>query len=146
MVDRYADKSVVTAILVQQKENMRALHNELSAEIAAISTRDADKLTASASAKLTLLEKIQKKDKQLQSCSLAQLVTESADIAALVDEIKTLLGECQQQNEINAHAAHQTSIAVGKVKDILLGANQVLTYGKKGGAQGSSLLGKGIKA
>ena len=62
MVDRYADKSVVTAILVQQKENMRALHNELSAEIAAISTRDADKLTASASAKLTLLEKIQKKD------------------------------------------------------------------------------------
>ena len=146
MVDSYADHSVVTAILLQQKENMLALENELNAEIAAISTRDADKLTESANAKLILLEKIQKKDKQLQSCSLAQMTIESEDIAALVEEIKTLLSHCQQQNEINAHAAHQTSIAVNKVKDILLGANKVLTYGKKGAAEGGSLLGKGIKA
>ena len=136
----------VMDLLNEQKNNLAQLSNALNSELAAISSRNADNLTESSVSKLEILKKVQSVDKRLAHLGLGELIQLSAEIDELVKEVKAQLAVCQKQNDINAHAAHQTHVAVNKVKEILLGSKQSLTYDKKGATAGNSMLGKGIKA
>ena len=145
-MDDLANVSHVIDLLNEQKGNLAQLSLVLTNELAAISSRNADSLTDSATTKLDILKKVQNVDKRLAHYGLAKMIQSNTEIDDLITEVKDELAACQKQNDINAHAAHQTHVAVNKVKDILLGSKLSLTYDKKGAATGNSTLGKGIKA
>jgi len=149
MVNTMIEQNVIQSIqqsLVEQKQNLDSLWLTLQNELEAINTRNGNALENSAKEKLALLNKISKLDKKLISSSLEQLKDSIPSIQKDITDINELLSNCKQQNDLNAHAAHQTQIAVKKVTDILLGSIKSLTYDNKGKSQAGTLLSKGIKA
>ena len=132
--------------LNEQKQNLDTLWVTLQNELEAINTRNGNALESTARAKITILNKIATLDKVLATAPLKELKETIPSIKECITNINTLLGDCKQQNDVNAHAAHQTQIAVKKVTDILLGSIKSLTYDNKGKSLSGTLLSKGIKA
>lgn len=143
------EQNVIQSIqqsLVEQKQNLDALWLTLQNELEAINTRNGNALENSAKEKVVILNKISKLDKKLINSSLEQLKDSIPSIKEDITAINEQLSNCKKQNDLNAHAAHQTQIAVKKVTDILLGSIKSLTYDNKGKSQAGTLLSKGIKA
>ncbi len=138
------------AQVLQQLEIQKGFLNELDIvlknEQQAIELRDADLLKSTATEKFSLLNKIQNTDKHLQNFPIPELKKQFPQLAEIVDHITAQLKASQQQNDINAHASHQSQIAIKKVTEILIGSMKSMTYDSKGAQKSNSLLGKGIKA
>ncbi|WP_170940507.1 flagellar export chaperone FlgN [Pseudoalteromonas sp. NBT06-2] len=145
MIEQNAIQNIQQS-LIEQKQNLDALWVTLQNELEAINTRNSNALENSAKEKVTILNKISILDQKLINSPLAQIKNSIPSIKEDISAINELLSNCKQQNDLNAHAAHQTQIAVKKVTDILLGSIKSLTYDNKGKSQAGTLLSKGIKA
>jgi len=132
--------------LIEQKQNLDALWSTLKIELEAINTRNGSALESSAKEKVVILKKISALDQKLINSPLQQFKDAVPAIKQDITAINEQLTNCKKQNDLNAHAAHQTHIAVKKVTDILLGSIKSLTYDNKGKSQAGTLLSKGIKA
>ena len=145
MIEQNAVQNIQQS-LIEQKQNLDALWLILQNELEAINARNGNALESTAKEKVILLNKISTLDKKLINSSLEQIKEVVPSIKEDINAINEQLNNCKQQNDTNAHAAHQTHIAVKKVTDILLGSIKSLTYDNKGKSQAGTLLSKGIKA
>lgn len=145
MIEQNAVQNIQQS-LIEQKQNLDALWLILQNELESINSRNGSALESTAKEKVILLNKISTLDKKLINSSLEQIKEVVPSIKEDINAINEQLNNCKQQNDTNAHAAHQTQIAVKKVTDILLGSIKSLTYDNKGKSQAGTLLSKGIKA
>jgi len=131
--------------LENQIQHLNALTQLLDAELECLASKKGDGLKDIAREKLTLLNTIQKLDKEISGFN--QEIFESDPIKPLTKSVNALLLQCRKQNDVNAQAAHQAHMAVKELKDIIIGAPTSITYGQDGGVvSANSELGKDLKA
>ncbi|WP_404390870.1 flagellar export chaperone FlgN [Pseudoalteromonas phenolica] len=131
--------------LENQLQHLNALTQLLDAELECLASKKGDGLKDIAREKLTLLNTIQKLDKEISGFN--QEIFESDPIKPLTKSVNALLLQCKKQNDVNAQAAHQAHMAVKELKDIIIGAPTSITYGQDGGVvSANSELVKNLKA
>ncbi|MAD90680.1 MAG: flagellar biogenesis protein [Pseudoalteromonas sp.] len=131
--------------LENQIQHLNALTQLLDAELECLASKKGDGLKDIAREKLTLLNTIQKLDKEISGFN--QEIFESDPIKPLTKSVNALLLQCKKQNDVNAQAAHQAHMAVKELKDIIIGAPTSITYGQDGGVvSANSELVKNLKA
>lgn len=131
--------------LENQIQHLNALTLLLDAELECLASKKGDGLKDIAREKLTLLNTIQKLDKEISGFN--QEIFESDPIKPLTKSVNALLLQCKKQNDVNAQAAHQAHMAVKELKDIIIGAPTSITYGQDGGVvSANSELVKNLKA
>lgn len=128
-----------------QCQQLTTLTQLLDVELEALAGRKGDGLKDLAREKLTLLNAIQKLDKELSG--FAQDILTHEAISPFTKQVTELLQECKRKNDVNAQAAHQAQLGVRELKEILIGAPTSVTYGQDGGVvSANSELVKNIKA
>ncbi|MDK1287412.1 flagellar export chaperone FlgN [Pseudoalteromonas umbrosa] len=116
--------------LTTQISSLEALTLLLDEELNALSSRNGDGLKDIARQKITLLNSIQKTDKDLSSYT--KELFQSPDVTPLTEQIDLLLIKCKNQNEVNAKAAHLAQMTVRELKEILIGRPTSTTYTEDG--------------
>ncbi|TMO63237.1 flagellar export chaperone FlgN [Pseudoalteromonas aurantia] len=128
-----------------QRSNLTTLTQLLDGELDILASKKGEGLKDAAREKLTLLNAIQKLDKELATFSSETFQHDT--VKKLTSSIKTLLLECKTKNDVNAKAAHQAQLSVRQLKEILIGSPNSITYGQDGSVvAGNSELVKDIKA
>lgn len=123
--------SLITIKLNEQIECLTALNDLLAEELTAIASRRGEGLKDIAQQKMTFLTNLSALDKELGEL-LANNDQQTDENAELIKLIRGKLEQCQQQNDVNAHAAHQAQLSVKQLKDILIGAPSSMTYDQAG--------------
>ncbi len=139
--------SLILPLLNKQQEHLQVLLSLLKAELAAISSRDVEKLDQGCLLKVEQLELIQQLDLQISELpQLAELKNQSWFNDA-VSQLDNLLAQCKEQNEVNRQSLEQSQLVVERFKhEILQNRGKAgLTYTAKGKPAVDSV-GKGIKA
>lgn len=123
--------SLITIKLNEQINCLTTLSELLTQELNAIASRRGEGLKEIAQQKMSFLTSISTLDKELSKliASNDQQTGENADLIKLTRE---KLEQCQKQNEVNAHAAHQAQLSVKQLKGILIGAPSSMTYDQAG--------------
>jgi flagella synthesis protein FlgN len=131
--------------LENQIQHLNTLTQLLDAELECLASKKGDGLKDIAREKLTLLNTIQKLDREISGFN--KEIFNSEHIIPLTKSVNALLLQCKKQNDVNAQAAHQAHLAVRELKDILIGAPTSITYGQDGGViSANSELVKNLKA
>lgn len=131
--------------LENQIQHLNALTQLLDTELECLASKKGNGLKDIARDKLTLLNAIQKLDKEISGFN--QDIFQTQQIKPLTGSVNTLLLQCKKQNEVNAQAAHQAHLAVKELKEIIIGAPTSITYGQDGGVvSANSELVKNLKA
>ncbi|WP_105254918.1 flagellar export chaperone FlgN [Pseudoalteromonas sp. T1lg75] len=123
--------SALTLALKQQHNSLNELLVLLNDELTVIAGRSGTELKSITPAKAQALTQIQKQDQHIAQLLARQSERDEQD-QQLIDSARELLAQCQQQNQINAHAAHQAQLSVKQLKDILIGAPSSITYAADG--------------
>jgi flagella synthesis protein FlgN len=113
-----------------QAKQLEQLHGLLEQELSSLASRNGDGLKDLARAKLTLINAIQRTDKELAVFSAD--ILKDIDVANSVAAIRKQLELCQQKNEVNAQAARHAHLSVQQIKEILIGSPTSVTYDQGG--------------
>ena len=131
--------------LEKQIQNLNALTQLLDVELECLAGKKGDGLKDIAREKLTLLNSIQKLDKEISGFN--KDIFQIEQIIPLTNTINSLLLKCKKQNDVNAQAAHQAQLAVRELRDIIIGVPTSITYGQDGEVvNANSELVKNLKA
>lgn len=136
----------VTNQLIQQKKRLLQMAELLSEELTAVKDRNGVTLSDIAKQKEAQLTAIANADSQLSSDEVKQLITTTPSLTDIAQEIKTLLEQCQQKNEVIYLTATQNQVAIEQVKRLLVGGSKNTTYDAYGQKKSISSTGRGIKA
>ncbi|OBP15433.1 flagellar biosynthesis protein FlgN [Rheinheimera sp. SA_1] len=141
------EPSLILSLLNKQQEHLQVLLSLLKSELAAISSRDVERLDQGCVSKVQQLELIQQLDQQISELpQLAELKNQSW-FSDAVSQLDNLLEQCKEQNEVNRQSVEQSQLVVERFKhEILQNRGKAgLTYTAKGKPAVDSI-GKGIKA
>jgi flagella synthesis protein FlgN len=141
------EPSLILSLLSQQQEHLKVLLSLLKSELAAISTRDVEKLDQSCALKIQQLELIQQLDEQISKLPYVAELKNQDWFNDAVTQLDKLLDACKEQNEVNRLSLEQSQLVVERFKhEILQNRGKAgLTYTAKGKPAVESI-GKGIKA
>jgi flagella synthesis protein FlgN len=118
-----------------QAKQLEQLHELLDQELSSLASRNGDGLKELARAKLTLINAIQRLDKEI--AGFGSELLQDGEVAKSIAQIRKQLEQCQQKNEVNAQAARQAHLSVQNIKEILIGSPSSITY-DQGGAMKTS--------
>ena len=123
--------SLITIKLNEQINCLTTLSELLTQELNAIASRRGEGLKEIAQQKMSFLTTLSNLDKELNKL-IANNDEQTTEITDLIKLIRSKLEQCQKQNEVNAHAAHQAQLSVKQLKEILIGAPTSMTYDQAG--------------
>ncbi|MBH0071635.1 flagellar export chaperone FlgN [Pseudoalteromonas sp. NZS127] len=123
--------SLITIKLNEQHNCLESLNILLNDELTSIASRRGEGLKEIAQQKMSFLTTLSNLDKELNKL-IANNNEQTTEITDLIKLIRSKLEQCQKQNEVNAHAAHQAQLSVKQLKDILIGAPSSMTYDQAG--------------
>lgn len=123
--------SLITIKLNEQHNCLESLNILLNDELTSIASRRGEGLKEIAQQKMSFLTTLSNLDKELNKL-IANNDEQTTEITDLIKVIRSKLEQCQKQNEVNAHAAHQAQLSVKQLKDILIGAPSSMTYDQAG--------------
>lgn len=123
--------SLITIKLNEQHNCLESLNILLNDELTSIASRRGEGLKEIAQQKMSFLTTLSNLDKELNKL-IANNDKQTTEITDLIKLIRSKLEQCQKQNEVNAHAAHQAQLSVKQLKDILIGAPSSMTYDQAG--------------
>lgn len=123
--------SLITIKLNEQHNCLESLNILLNDELTSIASRRGEGLKEIAQQKMSFLTTLSNLDKELNKL-IANNDEQTTEITDLIKLIRNKLEQCQKQNEVNAHAAHQAQLSVKQLKDILIGAPSSMTYDQAG--------------
>ena len=123
--------SLITIKLNEQHNCLESLNILLNDELTSIASRRGEGLKEIAQQKMSFLTTLSSLDKELNKL-IANNDEQTTEITDLIKLIRSKLEQCQKQNEVNAHAAHQAQLSVKQLKDILIGAPSSMTYDQAG--------------
>ncbi|ALS32169.1 flagella synthesis protein FlgN [Pseudoalteromonas translucida KMM 520] len=123
--------SLITIKLNEQHNCLESLNILLNDELTSIASRRGEGLKEITQQKMSFLTTLSSLDKELNKL-IANNDEQTTEITDLIKLIRSKLEQCQKQNEVNAHAAHQAQLSVKQLKDILIGAPSSMTYDQAG--------------
>ncbi|WP_462150917.1 flagellar export chaperone FlgN [Pseudoalteromonas xiamenensis] len=131
--------------LSQQATQLESLLEVLDKELDTLASKSGDGLKDLARTKLTLVNAVQKLDKEI--ATFGDETLNSSEAASKIASIRKQLELCQHKNEVNAQAARQAQLSVQQMKEILIGTPTSVTYDQGGSVRTSdSGLVRNIKA
>lgn len=141
------ESSLILPLLNKQQEHLQVLLLLLKSELAAIATRDVEKLDQGCLLKVQQLELIQQLDQQISELPQLTELKNQSWFTDAVSQLDNMLTQCKEQNEVNRQSLEQSQLVVERFKhEILQNRGKAgLTYTAKGKPAVDSV-GKGIKA
>ncbi|MCF7517026.1 flagellar protein FlgN [Pseudoalteromonas sp. L21] len=137
---------LIASKLTQQVSYLESIAALLDDELTAIASKRGEGLKEIAQQKISLLQKIQTLDKEVQVL-VSKNDAQDEDVSSLITQVNELLTNCKKKNDVNAHAAHQAQLSVKQLKDILIGAPSSMTYDQGGSViQGENKIVHNLKA
>jgi flagella synthesis protein FlgN len=138
----------LTELLNLQRSVALSLSTVLSREKYAIASRKSADMESIAHDKLGLLNQLRQYDQLLGSHTERELLSEDSALNEKVTEIKSIIHDCKQENEINGEALQRAQLSFNKLNNLMQqsrGKNG-MAYTAEGQTRNITTLGTNIKA
>ncbi|MBY6198949.1 flagella synthesis protein FlgN [Vibrio hangzhouensis] len=131
-----------------QLKNAKALSLLLSEETKAIAARDSSEIEKLAKQKMTIIGQLQQTDQRLSQHQDVARLTDEAPLAQKVADIKSIILDCQQLNEINGQSLQRAQLSFNKLNNLMQQSHGKIgmTYNAGGQTHTLSTLGTNLKA
>jgi flagella synthesis protein FlgN len=131
-----------------QLKNAKALSLLLSEETKAIASRESSEIERIAKEKMTLVGQLQQTDKRLSEHQDVHRLTDEAPLAQKVADIKSIVLDCQQLNDINGQSLQRAQLSFNKLNNLMQQSHGKIgmTYNAGGQTHTLSTLGTNLKA
>ncbi|WP_162063298.1 flagella synthesis protein FlgN [Vibrio taketomensis] len=131
-----------------QLKNATELLELLGKEQVAIAQRISKEIEALAIQKNTLITQLQTTDERIGRHPEVESLTTDPELQTLVEQIRELITECQQRNELNGEALQRAQLSFHKLNNLMKQSQGKvgMTYTAKGQTNNVSTLGTNIKA
>jgi flagella synthesis protein FlgN len=131
-----------------QLKNAKALSLLLAEETKAIAARESSEIERIAKEKMTLVGQLQQTDKRLSEHQDVHRLTDEAPLAQKVADIKSVVLDCQQLNDINGQSLQRAQLSFNKLNNLMQQSHGKIgmTYNAGGQTHTLSTLGTNLKA
>ncbi|NOH81317.1 flagellar protein FlgN [Vibrio sp. RE86] len=131
-----------------QLKNAQELTDVLEQEKHAITQRNSKEIEQLAKQKITLIEQLQSTDDRLRRHPDVETLTSDPELSPLVEQVRLLVGQCQQANEVNGQALQRAQLSFNKLNNLMKQSQGKLgmTYTAEGQTKNVTTLGTNIKA
>ncbi|TFH90743.1 flagella synthesis protein FlgN [Vibrio ouci] len=131
-----------------QLKNALELSDVLEQEKRAITSRQSKDIEQIANKKVTLIEQLQVTDDRIRRHPDVESLTSDPELSPLVEQIRTLISQCQQANEVNGQALQRAQLSYNKLNNLMKQSQGKLgmTYTAEGQTKNVTTLGTNIKA
>lgn len=131
-----------------QLKNALELSDVLEQEKHAITSRQSKDIEQIANKKVTLIEQLQVTDDRIRRHPDVESLTSDPELSPLVEQIRTLISQCQQANEVNGQALQRAQLSYNKLNNMMKQSQGKLgmTYTAEGQTKNVTTLGTNIKA
>ncbi|WED21098.1 flagellar export chaperone FlgN [Vibrio sp. JC009] len=135
-------------LLEFQLKNARSLSDLLEKEKVAIAKRVSSDIEALAKEKLTLITQLQQTDQRIAENHDTKLLEEDEQLKEIVTQIRSVMHDCKQANEINGQALQRAQLSYNKLNNLMQQSRGKfgMTYNAGGQTTSVSTLGTDIKA
>ena len=98
--------------------------------------------------KITLIEQLQTTDDRIRRHPDVDTLTTDPELSPLVEQIRTIVSQCQQANDINGQALQRAQLSFNKLNNLMKQSQGKLgmTYTSEGQTKNITTLGTNIKA
>ncbi|MCL9783912.1 flagellar export chaperone FlgN [Vibrio sp. S4M6] len=140
--------AALDSLLEFQLKNANDLSALLEKEKVAIATRIAKDIENLANKKLELISQLNTTDQRIGSHPDISEQKDNADISSKIDQIRSIIHDCQQANLVNGEALKRAQLSFNKLNNLMQQSQGKIgmTYDSGGQAQTISTLGTNIKA
>jgi len=140
--------AVLKDLIEFQLKNAQQLVVVLETEKIAITRRISADIESIAKHKLTLINQLQQTDQRIAKHPHVVSLTEDAYLIDLVSEIRRIILDCQQANQINGDALARAQLSFNKLNNMMQQSHGKIgmTYSATGKTHTISTLGTNIKA
>ncbi|MGL4380286.1 MAG: flagella synthesis protein FlgN [Vibrio sp.] len=140
--------AVLKDLVEFQLKNAQQLVMVLETEKIAITRRISADIESIAKHKLTLINQLQQTDQRIAKHPHVVSLTEDAYLRELVGEIRRMILDCQQANQINGEALARAQLSFNKLNNLMQQSHGKIgmTYSATGKTHTISTLGTNIKA
>ncbi|RTZ16204.1 flagellar protein FlgN [Vibrio aquaticus] len=131
-----------------QLKSAQELHDVLEQEKLAITNRASKDIELIAKQKVTLIDQLQVTDDRIRRHPDVESLTSNPELSPLVEQVRQLITECQQANEINGQALQRAQLSFNKLNNLMKQSQGKLgmTYTAEGQTKNVTTLGTNIKA
>lgn len=140
--------AAILSLIEFQLKNAQELTEVLEQERAAIANRVSKDIEAIAKKKIVLIEQLQTTDERLRRHPEVDSLSSDPELSPLVDQIRALVSDCQQANEVNGQALQRAQLSFNKLNNLMQQSQGKLgmTYTAEGQTKNVTTLGTNIKA
>lgn len=140
--------AAILSLIEFQLKNAQDLTDVLEQERAAIANRVSKDIEAIAKKKIVLIEQLQTTDERLRRHPEVDSLSSDPELSPLVDQIRALVSDCQQANEVNGQALQRAQLSFNKLNNLMQQSQGKLgmTYTAEGQTKNVTTLGTNIKA
>ncbi|ASI88674.1 flagella synthesis protein FlgN [Vibrio mediterranei] len=131
-----------------QLKNAKALSMLLSEETKAITARESSEIERFAKEKMAIIGQLQQTDQRLAQHQDVARLTDDALLAQKVADIKSIILDCQQLNDINGQSLQRAQLSFNKLNNLMQQSHGKvgMTYNAGGQTHTLSTLGTNLKA
>ncbi|MCG9626910.1 flagellar export chaperone FlgN [Vibrio mediterranei] len=131
-----------------QLKNAKALSMLLSEETKAITARESSEIERFAKEKMAIIGQLQQTDQRLAQHQDVARLTNEALLAQKVADIKSIILDCQQLNDINGQSLQRAQLSFNKLNNLMQQSHGKvgMTYNAGGQTHTLSTLGTNLKA
>jgi flagella synthesis protein FlgN len=140
--------AAILSLIEFQLKNAQELTEVLKQERVAIANRVSKDIEAIAKKKIVLIEQLQTTDERLRRHPEVDSLSSDPELSPLVDQIRALVSDCQQANEVNGQALQRAQLSFNKLNNLMQQSQGKLgmTYTAEGQTKNVTTLGTNIKA
>jgi flagella synthesis protein FlgN len=131
-----------------QLKNAQELSEVLVSEKHAIANRLSKDIEQIAKQKIALIEQLQTTDERIRRHPEVSTLNTDPELSPLVDQIRAIITQCQQANDINGQALQRAQLSFNKLNNLMKQSQGKLgmTYTSEGQTKNITTLGTNIKA
>ncbi len=131
-----------------QLKNAQELSEVLVSEKHAITNRLSKDIEQIAKQKIALIEQLQTTDERIRRHPEVSTLNTDPELSPLVDQIRAIITQCQQANDINGQALQRAQLSFNKLNNLMKQSQGKLgmTYTSEGQTKNITTLGTNIKA
>ncbi|MDN3609350.1 flagella synthesis protein FlgN [Vibrio ostreicida] len=140
--------AALSSLVEFQLKNATDLSLLLEQEKVAIARRVAKEIEQFAKEKLTLVNQLQQTDQRISQHPDVATLESDPELSPLVDQIRSIVHDCQQANIVNGEALQRAQMSFNKLNNIMQQTQGKLgmTYTADGQTKNVTTLGTNIKA
>ncbi|MDC5841890.1 flagellar export chaperone FlgN [Vibrio europaeus] len=140
--------AAILSLIEFQLKNAQELTEVLEQERAAIANRVSKDIEAIAKKKIVLIEQLQTTDERLRRHPEVDNLSSDPELSPLVAQIRALVSDCQQANEVNGQALQRAQLSFNKLNNLMQQSQGKLgmTYTAEGQTKNVTTLGTNLKA